>query len=182
METLLSALPLALLLGLVIPGAEAAGFRLQTSSHSPGGPIPARFATKAVAGGENRSIALEWSGAPGGTKSFVLAYIDRHPIARGWVHWLVVNIPATASHLPEGASGTRMPLGAIELQNSFGAAGYGGLQPPPGSGAHKYEATIYALSAAELPGIGPKSTWADVQKAMGDKVLGQAAVSGTFER
>lgn len=184
MESWLTALVPALLVGLAAPVADGASgkFRLQTSAHPPGGAIPARHAMKAVPGGQNLSPEFQWSGAPAGTQSFVLAYIDRHPIARGWVHWLVINIPATTSRLPEGASGTRMPLGAVELKNSFGTVGYGGPQPPPGSGVHKYEATLYALSVPELPGIGPDATWAEVQKAMRGKVLGQASVYGTFER
>ncbi len=178
------ALILVVTLGMVVPDARAggSGFKLQVVSHPPGGPIPAKHAMKAVRGGENRSIEVQWSGAPAGTQSFVLAYIDRHPIARGWVHWLVVNIPATASQLPEGASGSRMPLGALELPNSFGTPGYGGPQPPPGSGSHKYEASLYALSVPELANIVEKASWADVQKAMEGKILGQAAVFGTFER
>ena len=60
--------------------------------------------------GSDRSPALEWSGVPPGTKTLALIVDD--PDApdlkapqRTWVHWVVYNLPATASGLPAGASG-----------------------------------------------------------------------------
>ncbi len=178
-------LPLAIAFWLSLSyGGEAASmFKLESASFTSGGAVPPRFAMTAVKGGENRSPAFQWSGAPKGTQSFVLAFIDRHPIARNWVHWLVADIPAAVSALPEGASGTlKLPKGAIELGNSFGRPGYGGPQPPPGSGPHQYEATLHAVSIARLPRIAAKASWEDVQAAMAGMILGKASVSGTFER
>ena len=39
-----------------------------------------------------------------------------------------------------------MPFRSYELINSFGTKGYGGPQPPSGSGKHYYDTTIYALN------------------------------------
>ncbi|MBM3267511.1 MAG: YbhB/YbcL family Raf kinase inhibitor-like protein [Candidatus Sericytochromatia bacterium] len=158
-------------------------FRLESASYQAGGTIPARYAMAAVKGGENRSPEFHWSNVPGGTQSFALALIDRHPVARGWVHWVVVDLPGDAASLPEGASGTlKLPRGAFELANSFGRPGYGGPQPPPGTGPHQYEATLFALSIPKLAGLSAKSPWEAVQGAMAGKILGKATLSGTFER
>ena len=80
---------------------------------------------RALPGGQNLSIPLAWSGAPAETRSFALAIVDRSPVAHNWVHWLVVDLPATSDHLPQGASGTpAMPGGSRELNSSFGSTGY----------------------------------------------------------
>src|SRR5512139_2272561 len=76
------------------------------------------------AGGKNISVPLSWKNIPPGTKSFALSMVDPHPVAQNWVHWLVINIPASATSLEEGASGKKMPRESIELKNSFGEMGY----------------------------------------------------------
>ena len=66
-------------------------FIITSSAFESKGNIPLKYAyTKA--GGENRSIPVAWSGAPEGTKSFVLLVYDIHPVAHDWVHWLVTDI------------------------------------------------------------------------------------------
>jgi hypothetical protein len=91
----------------------------------------------------------------------------------------VINIPADVTSLPEGASGKNMPRGAVEIRNSFGDAGYGGPQPPKGTGPHKYVVTVYALQDAAL-GLKQDTTLADFQQAIRGKVLGEASITGLF--
>ena len=112
-----------------------------------GKPIPTKFAHHGVTGGKNISIPLVWSGAPAGTTSFALSIVDPHPVAGNWVHWFVVNIPASVLSLSEGASSRNMPSGCKELYNTYGKLGYGGPEPPKGSGPHPYEVVLYALSS-----------------------------------
>jgi hypothetical protein len=50
----------------------------------------------------NPSPAVAWSGAPGETVAYVLIFDD--PDAGDYDHWAVVNIPADATGLIEGAS------------------------------------------------------------------------------
>ena len=52
--------------------------------------------------------------------------------------------------LAEGASGKNMPPGALEMKNSFGDMGYGGPQPPRGTGSHQYVITVFALKDPTL--------------------------------
>ena len=144
--------------------------------------MPPRFAMRAVPGGQNISIPYVWRGAPAGARSFVLALVDMAPVAHSWVHWLVIDLPADSSALREGASGTTaMPGGAVELRNTFGNFGYGGPQPPIGTGAHPYVATIYALDTDSLA-LGAAATREDVLRAIDGHVLAAAACTGRFGR
>lgn len=158
-------------------------FQLVSPAFHSGAAIPERFALHAHGSGvPETSVPYEWSGVPAGTRSFALSLVDHAPVAHEWVHWLVTDLPAEATRLPEGASrSSAMPSGARELVNSFGMVGYGGPMPPPGSGAHPYEATIYALdvSALDLP---DHTSLAQFQSAIAGHVLGQASYTGTFER
>ena len=101
--------------------------------------------------GGNTSPHLVWSGAPAGTKSFVLTMYDPDaPTGSGWWHWVVANIPATATELPAGASGKANLLkGAVETHNDMGQSAYMGPCPPPGP-AHRYLLTLYALKVDKI--------------------------------
>ncbi len=145
--------------------------------------IPSRNAYPGVRGGENASLPVSWSMEPAETRSFVLTIVDRHPMARNWVHWLVLDIPATCHTLPENASGNRsmMPQGSIELANSYGEPGYGGPKPPPGSGPHDYVITLRALNVPSLS-LPEDSSYADLQTTLRGKVLASAEVIGVFEQ
>ena len=104
--------------------------------------------------GQNLSPSLSWSGAPAGTKSFALTVYDPDaPTGSGWWHWIVVDLPATTTSLPEGAGttdGSKLPQGAVQVRTDFGAPGYGGPCPPPGDHPHRYLFRIYALDLDKL--------------------------------
>ncbi|HVN24544.1 MAG TPA: YbhB/YbcL family Raf kinase inhibitor-like protein [Syntrophorhabdales bacterium] len=131
------------------------------------------------AGGKNVSLPLAWKNAPAGTKSFALSMVDPHPVARNWVHWLVINIPATTTALEPGTSGKKMPPGSLELKNSFGETGYGGPQPPKGSGDHPYVITLYALSVEKLD-LDTNVSLQAFQKALEGKTLATTKITGKF--
>ncbi len=102
--------------------------------------------------GGNISPELAWSGAPQGTKSFaILAFDPDAPTGSGWWHWVVFNLPITATRVATDASRTgALPQGAIQSRSDFGIAAYGGACPPAGHGVHRYQFTVYALSVADL--------------------------------
>ena len=154
---------------------------LSSPAFQDGQPIPTKYAHRGVTGGQNISIPLSWGAAPGETQSFVLSMVDPHPIANNWVHWLAINILKTATSLAEGASGKVMPAGSKELYNSYGTVGYGGPQPPKGSGPHPYEVTIYALNT-EILDLSPNTSLAGFKKALEGKVISSAKIIGIYER
>lgn len=154
--------------------------QLTSSAFKDGGKISLPYVMRA-AGGKNLSLPLSWFGVPAGTKSFALSIVDPHPVARNWVHWLVKDIPASAASLAEGASGRQMPPGAVEMKNSFGDLGYGGPQPPPGTGDHPYVVTLYALSVPKLE-VKPTVGLAEFKQALEGKVLATASITGYFGR
>jgi Raf kinase inhibitor-like YbhB/YbcL family protein len=94
-------------------------------------------------GGQNVSPQLSWSGAARGTDSYVLTVIDVGVKPNGWSHWIVFGIPAELNTLPRGMN--VLPPGAKVLANDFGNAAYDGPCPPPGTGTHRYEFTIWAI-------------------------------------
>ncbi len=94
--------------------------------------------------GNDISPQLSWS-VPEGTRSFALSCIDPDAPMGDFIHWLVYNIPAGVSEIPEGGP---LPESAVEVRNDFGRKHYGGPCPP--SGIHRYFFTVYALDTDKL--------------------------------
>ncbi len=131
----------------LLTGTATEALSLTSTDIQPGTVIPAAHIYPRC-GGENISPALSWSAAPGGTMSFVLTMIDVDVRPAQWSHWIVVNLPATTSSLPRGA--TSLPGHAKAIVSNFGDAAYAGPCPPKGTGVHHYEFTIWALPTAEI--------------------------------
>ena len=127
------------LLLVLLTGTASAAMSLTSTDVRSGAVIPAAHIYPRC-GGQNISPALSWSGAPSGTKSFVLTMIDVDVKPDGWSHWVVVNLPATVKSLPLRA--TSLPGGAKAIVSNFGDAAYAGPCPPKGTGVHHYEFTI----------------------------------------
>jgi Raf kinase inhibitor-like YbhB/YbcL family protein len=146
-------------------------FVVRSDAFDDGGPIPRRQ----TCDGEDVSPEIAWSGAPAGTRS--LALVVRDPDARGFVHWIVYDIPAA----PEGRLPTGMSAGAAASPqglNGFGRAGWGGPCPP--SGTHHYVFTLYALDRAT--GLTGTPKLAALEAAMRNHVIAQATLTGTYKR
>ncbi len=154
-------------------------FSLHVHGYDPGKAMPLRFATR-EGGGSNVSVGAAWEPVAG-AQSYALMLWDKHPVARGWVHWLVADIPSAVTEIVEGASRTeRMPAGSVELTTSWGRAGYDGPQPPKGTGPHEYVVTLYALDVATL-GLSSSADAPAFKKAIQGHVLALADFSGFFE-
>ena len=133
--------------------SSAAEFTLTSNTLKPGERMPMAHVYDGC-GGENVSPQLSWSGAPEGTKSFALMVHDPDaPTGSGWWHWVMFNIPADVSELPEGAGDPKSGLipEAVQGRNDYGSLGYGGACPPEGHGDHRYQFRIYALKVEQLP-------------------------------
>ena len=94
----------------------------------------------------NISPHLKWEGAPRDTKSFAVSCNDPDAPVGDWIHWLIYNIPAEKTEIPQGG-----PIPGIEVKNDYGQIGYGGPAPP--SGTHRYYFRVYALDIENLEGI-----------------------------
>lgn len=133
--------------------AARSAFRLASDQLTDGGRLPENQVLNGFGRhGGNLSPHLRWIHAPAGTKSFVLTLYDPDaPTGSGWWHWVVIDLPATTSELPQGASRqmSKMPAGAREMRTDFGSPGYGGAAPPAGE-THRYVFTLHALDVAHL--------------------------------
>ena len=133
--------------------------------------------------GGNVSPALNWTGAPEGTKSFAVTVYDPDaPTGSGWWHWTVFNISATAKGLPEGAgSGKGLPAGAGQGRNDFGSAGFGGACPPVGDKPHRFIFTVWALKTDKLD-LDDKASGALVGYMLNANKLGKAVLTAKYGR
>jgi len=93
-------------------------------------------------GGQNVSPQLSWTDN-GAAQSYVLTMIDVSVKPSYWSHWLIADLPRFSTALPRGV--TKLPPPAIGLGSDFGGVTYNGPCPPPGSGTHRYEFTIWAM-------------------------------------
>lgn len=161
-----------------VSGGE--GMEISSSAFKDKEKIPIQYVMPG-AGGKNISIPLAWKSVPADTKSFALSIVDPHPVAQNWVHWLVINIPKEVTSIEEGASRKRMPPGSAELKNSFGDIGYGGPQPPKGTGDHPYVVTLYALNVEKLE-VGTNTSLSAFKKAIAGKMIESASLTGMYGR
>jgi|SRR5450759_3321113 Raf kinase inhibitor-like YbhB/YbcL family protein len=150
---------------------------IKSDAFAPGGAIPSRYTCE----GEDLSPPLAWSNVPAGTKS--LALIVEDPDAPDpeapkttWVHWILYNLPPSATSLAEDATRLGLPPGALAGRNDWGRTGYGGPCPP--IGRHRYFHRLFALDVL-LPDLhGPRK--ASIEKAMHGHILAEAALMGTY--
>jgi len=155
-----------------------ATLKVTSSAFEPGKSIPSVCAYKGA--GQNQSCPLGWSGAPEGTKSFVVIVDDpdapspRHPRAKPWVHWVLYDIPGATTALSQGQS-----IG-MAGRNDFGETKWGGPLPPAGSGRHRYFFKVYALDKMLNLSVG--ATKDQVLAAMNGHVVAQGELFGTYER
>jgi len=154
-------------------------FTLTSTSFAHGAEIPARHTCE----GSDLSPALVWTGVPQGTRSLALIVDDpdapdpARPL-RIYVHWVLYDIPATASGLPEGATRAELPRGTLEGLNDWKRTGYGGPCPP--IGRHRYFHKLYALDVV-LPDLNTPSK-AALEAAMEGRVLARAELMGTYQK
>ncbi len=171
-----------LLLGIAAAPAGAAQFTLTSPDIKPGSMIGSKFVFNSFGcSGQNISPALSWSGAPAGTKSFVLTVYDPDaPTGSGFWHWVMYNIPAGTTALPEGA-GTpgKEPAGAVQNTSDYGAPGYGGPCPPKGDKPHRYIFTLFATKADKLE-VPPNPTDAVVGFVTHFATIGKASFTARY--
>jgi hypothetical protein len=129
--------------------------------------------------GLDYSPELSWSGAPRNTKSLALVCLDPDAPNKHFVHWLVYNIPANATNIPEGIrSEPQLADGSLQGTNDFRNMGYNGPCPPPGQ-THSYVFTLYALDIK--PDLKPGMEHEALQEVIKDHILASAELIGYFQ-
>ena len=152
---------------------------LTSPAFAPGGEIPAVYTCQ----GDDISPALQWNGIPAGAASLALIMDDpdapdpKNP-KMTYVHWVLYNLPASASGLPEGVNPSDLPAGTLQGLNDWKRTGYGGPCPP--IGRHRYFFKLYALDTM-LPDL-HQPTKAKLEAAMEGHVLARAELIGTYEK
>lgn len=152
---------------------------LKSRAFAHNGSIPQHYTCQ----GADESPPLEWSGLPAGTRSLALIVDDPDapdPAAprMTWVHWVLYNLPPTATGLEEAVKPGALPQGTLEGLNDWKRTGYGGPCPP--IGRHRYFHKLYALDAV-LPDL-KRPNKAALEQAMKGRILGHAELIGTYQK
>jgi len=172
------------------PAAPAApAMTLIVSGFADGAEIPVKFtqAAPGAAPGEGTSPALSWTNIPAGTQTLVINMRDldvaRNKTTDDQAHWVVWNIPGTATGMPEGVPrGSQRPDGSYQI--SVTGPVYRGPGAPATGPHHQYMFELYALDTKldVQPGTDAFETRARVFQAMQGHVLGKAVYGGRFRR
>ena len=157
--------------------------KITVDGYADGGVIPNKFT---CAGSPTApSPKITWSGAPANTAAYAVLLHDPDPVLGGSatndvMHWMIFDIPGTATGLPEGVEKKAELADGSKQLNGFAGAGYMGPCAPPGHGAHHYTIEVWALSSKlDIPA---SSTREQVMAAMNGKVLTKGVYIGMFEQ
>jgi Raf kinase inhibitor-like YbhB/YbcL family protein len=156
-------------------GGEKMTITVSSTAFRDGGMIPSQYACD----GPNISPPIEWAGLPTDAETIALICDDPDAPAKVWVHWVVFDVPATRSGLPEAVPSEKtIPDGGRQGTNDFGEVGYGGPCPP--SGTHRYYFKVYALDT-QL-NLDSTTTKDRLLRAMEGHVLAQGQLIGGYRR
>jgi len=163
------------------PGAPQT-MTLVTTAWPDGGMIPQRYTQS----GPEISPFIQWSGVPAGTASFVLLFQDADTVVNnstdGLLHWLLWNIPANATSLPQNLpDGFELPNGIRQI--SVSGSRYRGPGAP-----HHYVMELYALDTMldikvpaqgnQDPNPNAQTIRTSIMQAMAGHIRGKAAYFG----
>ncbi len=138
------------------------------------------FPKRNTCDGSDVSPPLAWQDAPAGTQAFALILDDPDAPSGTFTHWLLWDLPASTTQLPENLPKSGEIFGGGKQgRNDFGRTGYGGPCPPPGK-PHRYFFRLYALDRPL--GLRAGAGRGELERAMHGRVLGQAELMGRCGR
>jgi len=150
-----------------------------SSLFADGETIPAS-AAHTMAGGDDVSPDLSWTGAPDGTQSYAVTCHDPDaPTTVGFTHWVLFNLSAETTSLPAGAGAEgQAPGGGVHGITDWGDQQWGGMAPPPDDPAHHYVFTVFALD--DTLDLDERTTYAKLRFMMRGHILDEGSLTGTF--
>jgi Raf kinase inhibitor-like YbhB/YbcL family protein len=132
---------------------------------------------------------LAWINVPATAQSLVLIVHDVDVVMQRGMgdnpHWIVFNIPATATSLAEGLPATpTLPDGSVQFsrKNAQGVVtgvGYLPFAPPPGF-VHHYNFDLYALDTKLT--LDTNATRPEIEAAMAGHIVGKGVIETRFKR
>ena len=132
--------------------------------------------------GANTSPQLEWSGNAMNAQSYAIVFTDTSNML---VHWVIYDIPASATGLPANVEKVYAPTnvpGAHQTA-SYQATVRGYLGPcPPAGPPHVYEFAVYGLNVATLPGTSMTTTRAQAVPMIMQYMTARATLTGMYDR
>lgn len=152
--------------------------KIKSKAFKDGGEIPSKY----TCDGQDISPPLSISDIPEEAETLALVVDD--PDAPGSVfdHWLMWNIPADTTSLPENIPTQEKVESLKEAhqgKNDFGEIGYRGPCPPAGP-SHNYRFKLYALNTSlDLDSGAKKSV---LEKEMEDFIVEQDSIVGIYGR
>lgn len=156
-------------------GGRAMKIKVESTAFTEGGMIPKKYACE----GQDLSPPISWSGIPEAAKSIALIVDDPDAPMGTWVHWVVYNLPANITGLPEGVPTQKvLSNGGRQGTTDFHRIGYGGPCPP--GGTHRYFFKVYALDTGINLDAG--ATKAQLLKAMEGHLLAEGELMGRYQR
>jgi Raf kinase inhibitor-like YbhB/YbcL family protein len=156
---------------------DSPGFTITSPAFATNEPIPQQYTCRNSDAG---SPPLSWRGVPADARTLALIVKDPDAPRRTFIHWVIYNIPATATGLEASVPPTaKLANGAMQGANTLGKIGYMGPCPPPGP-AHHYH--FYLMALDTKLDLQPGSTAEEVEAASRRHVRGEAELVGTFAR
>ena len=128
------------------------------------------------------SPPLQWTDVPDVKAWAVIVEDPDAPQAHPFVHWMIWNIEAGVTHLPEGLPKSEFlatPQGGIQGRNGMGGYGWFGPRPPAGHGVHRYYFQVFALD--DLIAMGPDTPLPELLNALKGHSLATGEMMATYE-
>ncbi|HUA97328.1 MAG TPA: YbhB/YbcL family Raf kinase inhibitor-like protein [Terracidiphilus sp.] len=142
--------------------------------------------TASGAAGLDESPQLSWTGAPRGTRSFVVVLYDT---TAAFTHWGMYNIAPSVASLPQNAGVANSTFGPEIMNDFYYGQQYDGPCPPAGYApeVHIYLFTVYALSttlnltsSANFPANAETLYHALIKAGANGQILGHASLVAPY--
>jgi len=150
-----------------------------SSDFSNNGAMPAALSEYA----EAASPQLTWSAVPNARSYLVIMEDpDAKPLSP-IVHWIMWNIPASITQLPQGVQKQARlsdPEGIMQGRNTRGSVGYTGPHAPVGEAEHHYHIQVFALDGTLNAPIGADRD--TVMMQMNGHVIAKGELIGRYSQ